>query len=180
MPYCGGAYQVLMEEMHNSRFFIHPGATKMYRDLHHDYWWLCMKQDVASYVERCLTFRKFKAKHQRPHDKMKPLDIPICKWEEITTDFIMKLPQTSHRVDLIWVIVDRLTKSVNFVSIQESIYVEKLADIYIREVVARHGLSVLVVSDMDARLTSRFCKMFHEDFGTHLHFSTTFHPQTEG
>ncbi|CAH1431389.1 unnamed protein product [Lactuca virosa] len=168
-----------MDEAHKSRFSIHPGATKMYRDLRPDYWWPCMKRDVAWYVERCLTFRKVKAEHQRPHGKMQPLDIPVWKWEDITMDFITKLPRTARGVDSIWVIVDRLTKSAHFIPIQESISAEKLAEIYVREVVACPGVPVLVVSDRDVRFTSRFWKQFHDEMGTRLHFSTAFHPQTD-
>ena len=139
-----------------------------------------MKRDVAWYVKRCLTCRKVKAEHQRPHDKMQPLDNPLWKWEDITMDFITKLPRTARGVDSIWVIVDRLTKSAHFILIQESISAEKLADIYIREIVARHGVPVSVISDRDVRFTSRFWKKFHDELGTRLHFSTAFHPQTDG
>ena len=139
-----------------------------------------MKRDVAWYVERCLTCRKVKAEHQRPHGKMQPLDIPVWKWEDITMDFITKLPRTARGVDSIWVVVDRLTKSAHFIPIQESISAEKLADIYVREIVARHGVPVSVVSDRDVRFTSRFWKRFHDEMGTRLHFSTAFHPQTDG
>ena len=180
VPYWGGVRQVLMDEAHKSRFSIHPGATKMYRDLRPDYWWPCMKRDVAWYVERCLTCRKVKAEHQRPHGKMQPLDIPVWKWEDITMDFITKLPRTARGVDSIWVVVDRLTKSAHFIPIQESISAERLADIYVREIVARHGVPVSVVSDRDVRFTSRFWKRFHDEMGTRLHFSTAFHPQTDG
>jgi len=152
----------------------------MYRDLRPDYWWPCMKRDVAWYVERCLTCRKVKAEHQRPHGKMQPLDIPVWKWEDITMDFITKLPRTARGVDSIWVVVDRLTKSAHFIPIQESISAERLADIYVREIVARHGVPVSVVSDRDVRFTSRFWKRFHDEMGTRLHFSTAFHPQTDG
>ena len=180
VPYWGGVRQILMDEAHKSRFSIHPGATKMYRDLRPDYWWPCMKRDVAWYVERCLTCRKVKAEHQRPHGKMQPLDIPVWKWEDITMDFITKLPRTARGVDSIWVVVDRLTKSAHFIPIQESISAERLADIYVREIVARHGVPVSVVSDRDVRFTSRFWKRFHDEMGTRLHFSTAFHPQTDG
>nr|KAJ0200734.1 hypothetical protein LSAT_V11C600310350 [Lactuca sativa] len=180
VPYWGGVRKVLMDEAHKSRFSIHRGATKMYRDLRPDYWWPCMKRDVAWYVERCLTCRKVKAEHQRPHGKMQPLDIPVWKWEDITMDFVTKLPRTARGVDSIWVVVDRLTKSAHFIPIQESISAEKLADIYVREIVARHGVLVSVVSDRDVRFTSRFWKRFHDEMGTRLHFSTAFHPQTDG
>ena len=73
-----------------------------------------MKGDVVWYVVRWLTCKKVKAERQRPHEKMQSLDNPIGYWEEITMDFIMKLPRTACRVDLIWIIVDRFTKSVYF------------------------------------------------------------------
>ena len=76
--------------------------------------------------------------------------------------------------------MDRLTKSVHFILIQESISSEKFTDIYIREIVSRHGVLVSVVSDRDLRFTSRFWKRFHEELGTRLHFSMVFHLQTDG
>ena len=62
-------------------------------------------------------------------------------------DFITKLPRIAHGVDVIWVIVDRLTKSGHFFAISESSSAERLAEIYVREVVARHGVPISIVSD---------------------------------
>ena len=73
-----------------------------------------------------------------------------------------------------------LTKSVHFISIQESIFAEKLDEIYIRVVLARHGVSVSVVSNRAVHFTSRFWKRFHKELGSRLYFSTTFHPWTDG
>ena len=98
-----------------------------------------MKREIAWFVEQCLTCRKVKAEHHKPHGKVQPLPIPMWKWEEITMDFITKLPRTTRFVDAIWVIVDRLKKSAHSIPISESISADKLADIYVREVVARHG-----------------------------------------
>ena len=64
--------------------------------------------------------------------------------------------------------------------ISESYFAEKLAEIYVREVVARHGVPTLIVSYRDVRFTSRFWKKFHEELGTRLHFSTAYHPQIDG
>ena len=88
-------------------------------------------------------------------------------------DFTTKLSRKARGVDSIWVIVDRLTKSAHFFPISESISVEKLADIYVREVVVRHGVPVSMVSDRDVRFISRFWRKFHEELGTQLHFNTT-------
>ena len=95
-------------------------------------------------------------------------------------DFITKLPSTARRVDTIWVIVDHLMKSAHFLDISESSSTEKLAEIYVREVVARHVVPMSSVSDRDVCFTSRFWKRFHEEFDTQLQFSTAYHPQKDG
>lgn len=69
-------------------------------------------------------------------------------------DFVTKLPRTVQGVDSIWVVMDRLTKSGHFIPIVESIFVEKLVDIYVWEVVIRHGVHLSVVSDRVVRFTS--------------------------
>ena len=89
-------------------------------------------------------------------------------------DLIMKLPKTPRNYDAIWVIVDRLTKSAHFIAIQEKFSSEKLADIYVREVVSRHGVLVTIISDRDTWFTSRLWGIFHEDLGTRLNFSTAY------
>ena len=94
-------------------------------------------------------------------------------------DFITKLPRTARGVDAIWMIIDRLTKSAHFLAISESSSAERLAELYVREVVSRHGVLISIVSDRDVRFTSRFWKKFHEELGTRLHFSTAYHPQTD-
>ena len=95
-------------------------------------------------------------------------------------DFITKLPRTAKGYDAIWVIVDRLTKSAHFLPIREAINSEKLAEIFIKEIVTRHGVPVSVVSDRDTRFTSRFWRKFNDAMGTRLHISTAYHPQTDG
>ncbi|KAJ9544430.1 LOW QUALITY PROTEIN: hypothetical protein OSB04_024137 [Centaurea solstitialis] len=139
-----------------------------------------MKRDVARYVEKCLTCLRVKADRQRPHGKLQPLDISIWKWEHITMDLIMKFYRTSRGFDAIWVIVDRLTKSAHFMLIRESSSSEVLADIYVKKIKSRHGVLVTIISNRDVRFTSWFWSKFHEDLGTTLQFSMTFHPQIDG
>ena len=95
-------------------------------------------------------------------------------------DFITKLSGTARGVDAIWMIVDRLTKSAHFLAISESSSVERLSEVYVREVVSQHGVPISIVSDRDVHFTSRFWKKFHEELGTRLHYSTAYHPQTNG
>ncbi|GKD30346.1 putative reverse transcriptase domain-containing protein [Tanacetum coccineum] len=83
-------------------------------------------------------------------------EIPEWKWERIAIDFVMKLPSTSSRHDSIWVIVDRLTKSAHFLPMCEDYNMDKLARLYLNEIVARHGVPISIISDRDGRFTSRF------------------------
>ncbi|GKC96425.1 putative reverse transcriptase domain-containing protein [Tanacetum coccineum] len=113
----------------------------MYHDLRDTYWWLRMKRDIAIYVSKCLTCAKVKAEHQRPSGLLQQPEIPERKWDKITMDLITKLPRSRSGHDAIWVIVDRLTKSAHFLAIREDFGTEKLARLYIDEIVARHGVA---------------------------------------
>ncbi|GJT65930.1 putative reverse transcriptase domain, ribonuclease H-like domain, aspartic peptidase domain protein [Tanacetum coccineum] len=95
-------------------------------------------------------------------------------------DFVMKLPKSSQGYDTIWVIVDRLTKSAIFVHMRETNPMEKLARMYIKEVVTRHAIPVSVIYDHDPRFASKFWRSLQKALGTNLDMSTTYHPQTDG
>ena len=95
-------------------------------------------------------------------------------------DFITKLPKTSNGYDTIWVIVDRLTKSAHFLPIQENDSMDKLARLYVKEIVARHGVPISIISDRDSRFTSNFWRSLQDALGSDLEMSTAYHPQTDG
>ncbi|KAL0421010.1 UNVERIFIED_CONTAM: Transposon Tf2-11 polyprotein [Sesamum latifolium] len=105
----------IMHEAHYAPYAMHPGSTKMYRDLRPYYWWPTMKKDVAEFVAKCLTCQQVKAEHQAP-----------------------------------------------------------------AEIVRLHGIPTSIVSDRDPRFTSHFWGSLHKALGIKLHFSTAFHPQTDG
>ncbi|GKB31320.1 putative reverse transcriptase domain-containing protein [Tanacetum coccineum] len=92
---------VIMHEFHKSKYSIHLGSNKMYQDMKKLYWWPNMKADIATYVSKCLTCAKVKAEHQRPSGLLVQPEIPQWKWDNITMDFIMKLPKSSHGYDTI-------------------------------------------------------------------------------
>ena len=121
----------LLAEGHRSRFAIHPGATKMYRNLRRHFWWLGMKKHVATYVSQCATCQQIKAEHQRPSGLLQPLEIPQWKWEHITMDFVVGLPRSQAGYDGIWVIVDRLMKTSHFLPFKTRWSVSKLAELFI-------------------------------------------------
>ncbi|XP_049378066.1 LOW QUALITY PROTEIN: uncharacterized protein LOC125842802 [Solanum stenotomum] len=180
VPRVGDLIQLILSEAHESRYSIHPGTAKMYRDLRQHYWWSGMRRDIADFVSRCLCCQQVKAEHLRPGGVFQRLPIPEWKWERITMDFVVGLPRTSRGVDSIWVIVDRLTKSAHFLPVHTTFSAERLARIYIREVVRLHGVPVAIISDRGSQFTSSFWRAFQEELGTRVHLSTAFHPQTDG
>ncbi|GJT79927.1 putative reverse transcriptase domain-containing protein [Tanacetum coccineum] len=139
VPLKGDVRTLIMDEAHKSKYFVHPGADKMYYDLRDRYWWPGIKKDIAEYVSR-----------------------------------------TSSGHDTIWVIVDRLTKSAHFLPMREDYKMERLARLYLNEIVARHGVPISIISDRDSRFTSRFWQSMQEALGTRLDMSTAYHPQTDG
>jgi len=137
----------ILNEAHNSKYSIHPGCTKMYQDLKDHFWWRDMRKDIAEYVAKCDICRRIKAEHQRPAGLLKPLDIPVWKWDDISMDFIMGLPRTQKGHDAIWVIVDRLTKVAHFIPVKTTFTVGKLAELYIDNILKLHGAPRSIVSD---------------------------------
>ena len=88
--------------------------------------------------------------------KIQPLPIPVWMWDKITMDFVTGLPRTRRQHDAIWVIVDRLTKSAHFLPVSNDDPLDKLAQLYVKEIIRLHGVPISIVSDRDPRFTSRF------------------------
>ncbi|GJR75314.1 putative reverse transcriptase domain-containing protein [Tanacetum coccineum] len=121
VPLKGDVRTLIMDEAHKSKYYVHTGADKMYYDL-----------------------------RDRPSGLLQQHEIPEWKWEGITMNFVTKLPRTSSGHDTIWVIVDRLTKSTYFIPMREDYKMDRLARLYLNEIVARHGVPISIISDHDS------------------------------
>ncbi|CAN1154462.1 Transposon Ty3-I Gag-Pol polyprotein [Linum perenne] len=172
--------QNILDEAHSAPYAMHPGATKMYRTLKEHFWWPNLKRDVAEHVYHCLECQMIKAEHQAPVIEHLPLEIPEWTWDKITMDFVYGLPRTPRGNDGVWVIVDRFSKSAHFIPIKFKPGPDELARLYVREIVRLHGVPISIVSDRDPSFTSRFWVSLQQALGTKVHFSTAYHPQTDG
>ncbi|KAA3484313.1 reverse transcriptase [Gossypium australe] len=112
-------------------YAMHPGGNKMYSDLCDLYWWLGL---------RC--------------------EIPLQKWERVTMDFISGLPLTPTKMDSIWVIIDRLTESAHFISFRTNYSLQKLAKLYVSEIVKLYRVPMFIISDWDPCFVSIFGKSY--------------------
>ena len=102
------------------------------------------------------------------------------KWESVFMDFITWLPRTLKGYTVIWVVVDRLTKSAHFILGKSTYTASKWGQLYRTEIIRLHGVLVSIVSNIDDRFSSKLWKEFQIALDTMLDFSTTFHPQTDG
>nr|GEW52259.1 retrotransposon protein, putative, Ty3-gypsy subclass [Tanacetum cinerariifolium] len=146
VPLKGDVRTRIIDEAHKSKYYVHPGADKMYYDLRDRYPWPGMKKYIIVYVSKCLTC--LKVKDQRPSSLMQQPEILEWKWEGIDMDFDYKM--------------------------------ERLARLYLNEIVSRHGVLISIISDRENLFTSRFWKSLQEALGTRLHMSTSYHPRTDG
>nr|GEU30807.1 putative reverse transcriptase domain-containing protein [Tanacetum cinerariifolium] len=183
-------YDNLLDQLQGSQFFLKIDLRSGYHQLrvHED--------DIPKTTFRthsggaCRTLKvslrtaqegeTVKAEHQRPSGLLQQPKIPEWKWEGIAMDFVTKLPRTSSEHDIIWVIVDRLTKSAHFLPMREDYKMDRLARLYLNEIVARHGVPISTISDNDIHFSSRFWQSMQEGLGTRLDMSTAYHPQTDG
>ncbi|GJS12611.1 putative reverse transcriptase domain-containing protein [Tanacetum coccineum] len=156
LPCYGDLRAVIMHESHKSKYSIHSGSDKMYQDM------------------------KKLFEHQRPSGLLVQPDIPQWKWDNITMDFVTKLPKSSQGYDTIWVIVDRLTKSAIIVPMRETDPTDRLARMYLKEVVTRHGIPLSIICDCNPRFASNFWRSLQNALGTSLDMSTAYHSQTDG
>nr|GEV61206.1 reverse transcriptase domain-containing protein [Tanacetum cinerariifolium] len=128
----GDLRTLIMHKSHKSKYSVHPGSDKMYQDMKLLYWWPNMKADIATYISKFLTCLRVKAEHQKPSSL---------------------LAQSGN--DAIWVVVDRLTKSAHFLPMKETDPMDNLARLYLKEVVTRHGIPVLIICDRDLSYHAR-------------------------
>nr|GEY55233.1 hypothetical protein [Tanacetum cinerariifolium] len=140
VPLKGDVRTLIIDEAHKSKYYVHPGANKMYYDL-----------------------------RDRPSSLLQQPEIPEWKWEGIAIDFVTNLPRTSSGHDTIWVIMDRLTKSAHFLPMREDYKMDRLARLYSNEIVFIHGVPISIISDHDSRFTLRACILdFEGSWNVHL------------
>ena len=170
----------ILKEGHQSLFHLHPGRDKMIEEIREIFWWKGLRKDVSDFVSKCLVCQRVKFERQKSSGLLQPLPVPDWKWDSISMDFVVGLPRTQRGNDVIWVIVDRLTKVARFVPMKNTWGAKQLADAYVREIVRLHGVPRTIVSDRDPKFLSRFWEKLQEAFGSKLCLSTAFHPATDG
>ncbi|GKV50067.1 hypothetical protein SLEP1_g56783 [Rubroshorea leprosula] len=168
----------LMKECHDSRWAGHPGIKRTMALVEDLYYWPRMRDDIEAYVRTCLVCQQDKIEQRQPGGLLEPLPTPERPWECVTMDFISALPQ-SEGCGSILVVVDRFSKYGTFIPAPRDCKAEEAARLFFKHVVKYWGLPRIIISDRDPRFTGKFWRELFKLMGSDLHFSMSFHPQTD-
>ncbi|GJP84341.1 hypothetical protein CLOP_g14407 [Closterium sp. NIES-67] len=172
--------ELLIQEVHDSNLSGHFGVDKTLKALQRFYYWPDMVTDVQRYVAACPICQRMKSSHQRLTGLLQPLEPPQRPWQHVTMDFVTGLPAGPSGNNAVLVVVDRLTKMTHLALCRTTITTEETARLFISTVVRLHGIPAAIISDRDPKFTSKFWQDTWAQYGTHLQFSSAYHPQTDG
>lgn len=165
--------------IHTSSLGGHSGIQNTYQRVSATFLWPQLRQQVHKIVQECSICQLNKHENVKAPGMLQPLPIPEQAWDYISMDFIEKLPNSKGK-EVIWVIVDRLTKYSHFIALSHPISASGLAQVFIETVYKLHGLPSYIVSDRDPLFTSQFWKDLMKVIGVQHNLSTAYHPQTDG
>lgn len=165
----------------------HPGRAATYELITRDYWWPGMRRTIARYVDNCDTCSRTKPVRHAPYGFLKPLQIPQRRWDSVSMDFIVGLPESQGK-NAIMVVIDRLSKMAHFIPAREDpdvhaperLDVKQVARLYRDNVFKHHGLPSYLLSDRGSVFTSKISRALYDITGIKHQASTAFHPETDG
>ena len=131
-----------MKESHDSPSAGHPAIQKTYALVKRQFYWPSLFKDVHTYVLKCHKCQVNRHERLKVGGLLHPLDIPKGKWESISMDFITGLPRTNRGHDSVWVVVDMLTKLVNFIPTRKDVKSHKLARLFIKHLYRLNGVPI--------------------------------------
>ena len=138
-----------------------------------------MKSDLKQHIKECGVCQQMKHETCKLAGLIQPLPIPIRPWAAVSMDFVSGLP-TSQRLDIVMVVMDRLTKYVHFIGLSYPYFATKVAALFTQNVLKLHGMPASIVSDKDPMFTTKFWVELFKLQGVQLAMSLAYHPQTDG
>ncbi|GJP54444.1 hypothetical protein CLOM_g13533 [Closterium sp. NIES-68] len=171
--------ELLIQEAHDSNFSCHYGIDKTATLPSRNYYRPDLPTDVQLYITSYATCQRMKSFRLRSARLVQPLEPPSRPWQQVTMDFVTGLPSGPSCNDTIFVVVDRLTKMAHVAMCKMTITTEKTAQLFSTNIVWLHGIPSAIISDRNPRFMSNFWTKTWQQYGTRLHLSTAYHPQSD-
>jgi hypothetical protein len=164
---------------HDTPVAGHGGQWKTVKLVTRNYWWPGVTKQIQRYVEGCDLCQPNKNRPVPPAGKLMPNQVPEKPWAHISTNFIVKLPESQGN-DSILVVCDRFSKMAHFIPTTEMTTAKGLAKLFRDNVWKLHGLPESIISDRGPQFTAEFMKELNSMLGIQTKLSTAYHPQTDG
>jgi transposase InsO family protein len=169
----------IVAQHHDTKVAGHPGRWKTLELVTRNYWWPQINRYIGTYTKTCDLCLRTKASRQLPTGQLHPLEIAPNRWEQVSVDFVVELPD-AHGFDAVMSVVDTLSKRVHFIPTHTTVTAEGAARLFLHHVWKLHGLPRKVVSDRGTQFIAGFTKELYRLLGIKIAASTAYHPQTDG
>jgi len=180
VPDVGDLRQQCLSLHHDTPYAGHLGRDRTVYLVKQTYVWPGLDSDVKQFVASCDFCQKNKTSSAKPAGLLQPLAIPEFRWQSVSVDFITQLPETAAGHTAIVVFVDRLSKMVHFAPCWNTLGAQEFAQIFVREIFAKHGIPQEIISDRGTQFTSRFFREVSKLLGVKQCLSSSRHPQSDG
>jgi hypothetical protein len=169
----------IFDSFHSSIFGGHSGNQVTYHRIKQLFYWPKMKNFIEQKIAACPVFQISKTEKVQYPGLLDPLPIPQAKWSEISMDFTEGLPKLKGK-DVVLAVVDRLTKYSHFIALAHPYNVQKIADLFMKNIIKLHGPPSVITSDRDPIFTSKLWQEIFNALKISLHFTTAYHPEADG
>jgi transposase InsO family protein len=169
----------IVSQHHDSRIAGHPGRWKTLELVSRNYWWPQMSRYIGQYTSTCDLCLRTKVQRRSPLGELHPIPVPEVRWEKISVDFIVELPE-AHGYDAVMCVVDSLSKRAHFIPTNTTITSLGTARLFLANSWKLHGLPRSVISDRGPQFVSEFTRELYRLLGIQLSATTAYHPQADG
>jgi hypothetical protein len=169
----------LISMYHDTSLGGHSGSTVTTARLAIMFYWRKQQKQVRQYVRECPTCQRCKTENVASPGLLQPLPVPTAPFTDISMDFITNLPKSEGK-EVIFVVVDRFSKYAHFMALSHPYSATTVAKTFMNSVYKLHGMPATIVSDRDTIFLSKFWKELFALQGVNLHYSTAYHPQSDG
>ncbi|MBW0521581.1 hypothetical protein O181_061296 [Austropuccinia psidii MF-1] len=172
---------LILQECHDSSYIGHMSEERTKEMVASTAWWSKWEQELSEYINTCERYQKENRKHRKKYGLLQHIEEPKHPWETIQMDWVTGLvPGGKENINALWIIVDRLSKSVKCLPCHKEDTAMDTALLFWNDIISTCGVPKIIISDRDPKFTSELWANLYDMMGTKLASSTAYHPQTDG